>query len=194
MMKIPVSLMFGLVCLNSLSMQTESRGAKRVLFPHYMQIDSGTSPSKGFGTEKDVESPGTPLDYKKTKTSLGIQKVAFSNTTFFPVLLTYQGSAGSSSKLLAPFNNPQKNLTIFNAEIVLTKPLYISTGKGMFRVTLNNEKKRIELAHPVLYSADMPDGFAIRSDIEYQPDMRLKIRIDENLAAKLSDPIVQLSY
>lgn len=194
MMKIPVFIMFGLVCLNSLAMQTESRGAKRVLFPHNIQSDTKTSPSKGFGTEKDISSPGTPLSYKKTKASLGIHKVNFINTTYFPVLLTYQGSAGTSYKQLAPYNIPDKNLISFKNEIVLSKPLFVSTGKGLFRIMLNAKNNRIELARPVLYSADEPDGFAIQSDIELQPEKQLIIRISEDIQSGISYPKLELAY
>lgn len=183
-----LSFCISLFCFTLTAMQ-EQRGAKRVLFPAPQ-----TSPSKGYGTDIDMGSPGTPASYKKTKASLGIHKVNFVNTTYAPVLLTYQGSAGTSSKLLSPYNIPDKSLILFKNEIVLSKPLYISTGKGLFRITLNTQKNRIELAQPVLYSADEPEGFAVRSGIDYQPEKQLHIKIIQDVKSGMGYPVVELSY
>jgi hypothetical protein len=166
----------------------QQRGAKRVLFP------SEASPSKGYGTDLDMGSPGTPASYKKTKASLGIHKIYFINTTYLPVVLTYQGSSGTSVTQLAPFNHPNKNLNAFKNEIVLSKPLYISTQRGLFRIMLNSEKNRIIVAHPTLYSAEEPEGFIERSSIDYQPEKQLTIRISEDIQSGISYPKVQLAY
>lgn len=173
----------------SMSSMEQQRGAKRVLFPA-----SEASPEKGYGTDKDVASPGTPVAYKKTKASLGIHKVNFVNTTFQPVVLTYQASAGTAVAELAPFNQEDKQRVALKSEIGLSKPVYISTHKGFFRLQLNPEKTRIELFVPVTRSELEPNGYSKRQGIDYQSDKLLMIRIMEDLKLNVSNPIIELSY
>lgn len=195
---IRVLMLLGLTVAPIISMQTppESKRPKRLLFEEDVKdvpsVRPSESPSKklsGYGTASDT---GTPAKVKKMKADMGIHKVNILNVSGKPALVAFQGSAGKMYEVLEDFNTANnKAKSQISTEInLLRDALYITAIPELFRISVNSDKKRLDIAKVASSLEAMnvqKDRFVFIGDLPYQASGVITIKVVHT--GELAEPV-----